>query len=96
MTVSNSLADSTLPVTSISSMTISGGVVNVAASATDNVAVTRVDMYIDGLVMARRTSPPYTFSVGLTSVPAGNHSVHVRAYDAAGNVAVSSKKGFTK
>jgi hypothetical protein len=56
----------------------------VTANASDNLAIERVEMWLDSAKRATLTSPPYTF--GLPSVLAsGQHMITVRAYDISDN-----------
>ena len=95
VTVDN-LTDITAPVVSVTSSTVSGNTLSASVSATDNVAVTRVELYLDGALVATRTASPYTFSLNLSSVSAGSHVLQAKGYDGAGNSGVSSPVGFTK
>ncbi|MFL5797024.1 MAG: Ig-like domain-containing protein [Actinomycetota bacterium] len=61
------------------------GTTTVAASASDDVAVTRVELYVDGVLAATTSSSPFSFPWDTTTVPDGTHSLYVRAYDAARN-----------
>ena len=57
--------DTTPPTTSITSPTNGSnvnGVVNVTASASDNIGVTKVELYKNGVLFGTDTSSPYTFS----------------------------------
>jgi subtilisin family serine protease len=85
--------DTTPPTTSITSpangATVSG-TITVSASASDNVGVTRVELFVDGSLAGTDTSSPYSFSWNTTGVPNGSHSLQTRAYDAAGNVGSSA------
>jgi hypothetical protein len=69
--------------------TLSGSVA-IAASASDNVGVVRVDFLVDGTVVATATAPPYGASWNSASVADGTHTLAARAYDAAANVADSA------
>ena len=60
------------------------GIVVVNVSAADNVAVTKVDLYVDGSLAGSSASTPATFSWDTASLPNGSHSLQARAYDAAG------------
>ncbi len=67
-----------------------GGVVTVQASATDNVGVTKVELYINNNLFATQLSAPYAFTWDTTAVPDGRYSLHTLAYDAAGTIAASA------
>ena len=84
--------DTQPPVTSItapaSGATLSG-TVSVTASATDNVGVTSVDFYLDGVLQASDTTAPYAWSWNTTGAD-GAHTLRTEAHDAAGNLGVSA------
>jgi alpha-tubulin suppressor-like RCC1 family protein len=61
------------------------GIVTISASASDNIGVTKVEFYTDGVLLATDTTSPYSVSWDTKPVTAGSHSLYVRAYDAAGN-----------
>jgi hypothetical protein len=71
------------------------GTITVTASASDNVGVTRVELYVDGTLKATDTSTPYNFAWDTTTAANGSHSLLTKAYDAAGNVGTSSAVGVT-
>ncbi len=63
-------ANSSVPTTSISSATAGGGGVwTVNANATDDVAVTNVEFYVDGERFAADSSSPYSVNAGHVGVP---------------------------
>jgi len=66
------------------------GTVSVAASASDNVGVTSLEFYVNGVLQATDTTAPYLYSWSTTSLAAGSYTLMSRAYDAAGNVSQSS------
>lgn len=66
------------------------GTVPVSAAATDNIGVTKVEFYVDNVLEATDTSPPYTFSWNTAATSNGSHTVTAKAYDAAGNNKTSS------
>ncbi|HCC59315.1 MAG TPA: alkaline serine protease [Solibacterales bacterium] len=66
------------------------GVTQVAVSATDNVGVTQVSIYIDNVLKANLTSAPYTYNWNTRKSGAGPHNIYAKAWDAAGNVGTSS------
>lgn len=85
-------ADTTPPTTSITSpangATVSG-TVTISASASDNVGVTKVELWLDGSLAASATSS-YNFLFNTTTVVNGTHTIQTKAYDAAGNVGLSA------
>jgi thermitase len=87
--------DFTAPVTAITSpadgATVSSTTQRINVSGTDNVAVTKIDLYIDGKLFATSSTSPATFSWSTRKVTRGAHTLQSYAYDAAGNVGVSPK-----
>jgi beta-lactamase superfamily II metal-dependent hydrolase len=84
--------DPIAPVTSVTSPANGAsvsGTVPVTASATDNVGVTRVEFYLDGVLKNTDTASPYSWSWNTTSTPNGSHALVSKAYDAAGNFGTS-------
>lgn len=93
VTVSNAIVDSTPPTSSITSPSAGSalsGNAAVAATATDNVAVTKVELYVDGSLIGNDTTSPYSFVWNTSAIANGVHTLFVKAYDAAGNVGQSS------
>jgi serine protease len=90
--------DTTAPATSITSpangATVSG-TISVAASASDNIGVTKVEFYLNGTLAATDTSSPYSWSWNTTAVANGSHTLSSKAYDAAGNIGTSSNVTVT-
>lgn len=84
-----SAQDTTPPTVSITSpnsgATVSG-MITVAATASDNVGVTKVDFAVDGQIKATDTSSLYSFLWDTSTIPNGAHTVAATAFDAAGNV----------
>ncbi len=62
------------------------GNVNVLVNASDNVGITRVELYADSSYVATSTTAPYTTTWRAVN---GTHTLQTKAYDAAGNVGVS-------
>ncbi len=90
--VSGPPPDTTPPTTSIASPgngAALSGTVNVTASASDNVGVTKVEFYVDSVLRSTDTTSPYSFSWDTTTFSNGSHGLFSRAYDAAGNVGTS-------
>lgn len=66
------------------------GTVSVTVGATDNVGVSRVEFYLDGVLKGTDTTSPYLYSWDTTTSTPGLHTLIARAYDAAGNFGESS------
>jgi hypothetical protein len=86
--------DTTPPTTSITApannATVSG-TINVTATATDNVGVTKMEIYIDGALKTSNTNlTSLTYSWNTTTVANGSHTIVSKAYDAANNVGTSA------
>jgi hypothetical protein len=73
----------------------SSGSITLAASASDDVGVTRVEFYVDGVLEGSDTSAPYSLALDSTTLADGSHSLVAKAYDAAGNVGSSSAVAFS-
>ncbi|MCL5410906.1 MAG: S8 family serine peptidase [Patescibacteria group bacterium] len=84
-------ADTTAPTVSINQP--SGGAsvkigskTTITATAKDNLAVTKVEFYVDGKLIATDTSSPYSVSWSVNRKNTiGAHNITAKAYDAAGN-----------
>jgi hypothetical protein len=61
------------------------GTTNINVSATDNVGVAKVELYIDGILKGSDLTAPYSFTWDTKTVSNGNHILFSKAYDAAGN-----------
>ncbi len=90
--------DITPPTTSITAplagATVSG-TTSVTASASDNVGVTKVEFYLDGVLKSTDTTSPYSWSWDTTTATNGSHSLTSKAYDAALNVGTSAAVNVT-
>ena len=65
------------------------GNVSVVVNASDNVGVSRVELYVDGLLTATSTSAPFGTRWNARRAGPGAHALMCRANDAAGNAANS-------
>jgi subtilisin family serine protease len=92
------VADTQPPVVTINSPANTTGPnkLSVSVSATDNVGVIKVQLYLDGTLTATDTASPYSFSVNTSKLARGTHTLQAKAYDPSGNVGVSSPTTFTK
>lgn len=73
---------------------VNGSVVNgtetIAAEATDNESVVRVEFYIDDSLVSTSTAGPYTYAWITTPFQDSTiHTIHAQAYDAAENEGIS-------
>jgi hypothetical protein len=98
LTVDIPASDTTPPTVNIDTpandATVSG-TVNVSASASDNVGVTRVEFFVDGTLASTDTTSPYDFSWDTAGASNGSHTLMAKAYDAAGNVGTSATVSVT-
>jgi thermitase len=89
----NPPTDSTPPVDTIIAPTQGQNVsntVSVLISATDNVGVTKVELYVDGVLNGTSATAPFTIKWATRKVKPGMHTLKSKAYDAAGNAGASS------
>jgi subtilisin family serine protease len=66
------------------------GTILVRATASDNVAVQRVELHLDGRRIASDTTAPYSFVWNTRLVRGGSHALVAKAYDTSGNVGASA------
>ena len=89
------VADTTAP-TVTASVSNGNRQITYKASASDNVGVTRVEFWVDGVLKGSDTSSPYAMTVQSNSVSSGSHTLVAKAYDAAGNVKSSAQVSFKR
>lgn len=80
--------DTTLPVVTITKPTARATIGNkmaIAATATDNVGVVKMQIYIDGILKTSSTTGSASYSWNSRKASSGSHTITVKAYDAAGN-----------
>jgi hypothetical protein len=70
--------------------------VSVSVSTSDNVAVTKVELYVDGRLQAVSTSGPFTTKWNTAKAAKGSHTLLCKAYDAAGNTGSSQSVSVMK
>lgn len=61
------------------------GTVEMAASASDNTSVTKVEFYVNSALVATDTSAPYTYAWNTAASGNGQKTITAKAYDPAGN-----------
>ncbi len=66
------------------------GLVPVQMEAVDNEAVERLELLLDGNLSVTLTTSPYSWNWEVTGLPEANHTLMCRAYDLAGNLALSN------
>jgi len=69
--------------------------VHVAAAASDNVGVTRVEFFDNGVYQGTEDTAPFGYTWSVISALNGSHRWTARAYDAAGNSTLSSPVDVT-
>lgn len=84
-------ADPSVALVSPSPNSLLWGMVPVDVAASDNVAVDRVELQLDGAVYATETIPPYSFVIDATQLSPGKHKLLAYAYDTSGNRAKSKR-----
>jgi len=90
--------DTIAPVVSIAAPvnnSTAGGSVSVSANASDNVGVTKVEFYLNGVLQATVASAPYSFNWNTLAAANGAYTLSAKAYDAAGNVGQSANVSVT-
>jgi hypothetical protein len=80
--------DTTAPTVAISNpangATVSGRV-TISATATDNIGVTAVEFYVDGVLKSTDSQAAYSYVWDTRKASSGLHTIMVKAYDAASN-----------
>jgi hypothetical protein len=93
VSVTNFTADTVPPTVAISSpanVSTVAGLVPVQGSAIDNVGVVNVQLLVDGTPSGTSSSSAFSFNWNSSVAANGNHTLIVKASDAAGNVGQAS------
>ncbi|MEI6824765.1 MAG: Ig-like domain-containing protein, partial [Desulfuromonadales bacterium] len=90
VTVVNDVIAPTVVVTSPANNSTVNGTVTISSSASDNVGVTNVEFYSNGVLLYASNVAPYRFNWDTTRVLNGVYSIVAKAYDNATNSAQSS------
>lgn len=88
----NTAADLTAPTVQITSPTDGAtisGMVKINIIGKDDVAITKMELFIDGRLAGTTTSSAATFNWNTKNVSRGEHSLQAYAYDAGGNIGTS-------
>jgi len=97
-TVGGGSSDTTPPMAAItapSAGSIVTGSTTLSANASDNVAVSRVEFFVDGALKGSDTTSPYSYAWDTTTSANGSRVLVAKAYDAAGNVGTSASVTVT-
>ena len=92
--VLNQPAVDTIPpaITSVSVGAWVSGIITIPVSATDNVGISKVELYVDGMLKGTDTSSPYSFVLDTKVYADGStHTLSAIAYDTSNNKATLSK-----
>jgi hypothetical protein len=89
------IPDIASPVTSITyplnnAVMAKGSKLTITADSSDNVGVVRTEIYLNGHLLCSDSSAPYSCSWNVPSAARKTYQLQSKAYDAAGNVGVSS------
>src|SRR6185436_20074212 len=89
VTTKNGIADTIAPTSVITGpangATVSGSL-TVVASGSDNAAVSKMELYKDGILVSSGPSNPLSYTWDTTKETNGRHSLQSKAYDSSGNV----------
>jgi len=75
--------------------TVLSGTVDVNIDATDNIGVTSMEFYVNGILADTDNNAPWGFSWDTSTLPVGTHSLYVKGFDAAGNVGAIPSTTYT-
>jgi glucose/arabinose dehydrogenase/PKD repeat protein len=82
-------------VTSPTSGQAVSGTIDVRVTATDDVRVEKVDLFVDGVLKALDTTAPYAFTLDTSTLTPGSHVIQARARDIAGRTGQSADVAVT-
>jgi subtilisin family serine protease len=71
------------------------GVVDVTSAATDNMAMGRVELYVNGSLKSTGSSAPYTVGWDTRPLANGSYTLMLKAFDTSGNMSTSSEVTVT-
>jgi len=89
------LVDTTSPTTAVTNPLNNASIaslksVNVSVASSDDRAVTKAELYINGRLTASATTGNFSYTWNTSTLKTGTYQLQSKAYDAAGNTAVSS------
>ncbi|WP_299125357.1 Ig-like domain-containing protein [uncultured Tenacibaculum sp.] len=63
--------------------------IEIDATITDNVEVSNVEIFIDDIKVINTTKAPFEFDINVSNYESGDHTLKIKAHDAAGNTTIS-------
>jgi hypothetical protein len=90
VTVPDTTAPTVTLMTPQNNLSVSPGQVSVSVNASDNVGVTKVEVFMTGVLKCTLTAAPYTCTISTNTAGGLNYTILARAYDAAGNMSNST------
>ncbi|QRO01723.1 M4 family metallopeptidase [Archangium violaceum] len=87
--------DDRTPPSAIASVSGNAPLLQLNATATDNVGVKRVEFYVDGILLGTDTSLPFSIPLDVSTLDNGQRELYVVAHDSAGNYTQSETFTFT-
>ena len=93
--------DTVAPVTAVTSPANGASIagtrsVNVTVASSDNIGVTKAELYVNGRLTASSTSGNFTYNWNTSKLSRGTYQLQSRAFDAAGNAASSAIVSVTR
>lgn len=79
--ISDQRIEPEISITNPQNNTTVSGTIDIQAEADDNVGISRVDFYIDGVLKHSATNAPYLYSWNTSSYSSENHIIKVTAYN---------------
>ncbi|MCF2875199.1 MULTISPECIES: Ig-like domain-containing protein [unclassified Tenacibaculum] len=68
--------------------------IEIDATITDNVEVSNVEIFIDDIKVTNTTKAPFEFDINVSNYESGDHTLKIKAHDAAGNTTLSEVVPF--
>ena len=75
----------TITITNPADGTTASGLITVSADASDNVEVSSVELFVNNVYYAKKTSGPYDFTVDGKDLPSGSNTLMAKAFDTSNN-----------
>jgi len=85
----NDTESPTVSITYPANLHVTYGTETLRADASDNDEISKVEFFVDGMLVGTDQTEPYEYSVDFSNYDEGTHSITAKAYDRSGNSAVS-------